>query len=99
MRQGHPQTPIVVASPVLRPDAETTPNRFGATLAQLRAVMEEIADQRISGGDDRLWLVRGGELLEARHLPDGVHPGDEGHQILAAAFGGAVRTALDACRA
>ena len=25
VRQGHPDTPIVVASPVLRPDAETTP--------------------------------------------------------------------------
>ena len=99
VRQGHPQTPIVVASPVLRPDAEATPNRFGATLIELRAVMEELADERIAGGDERVWIVPGGSLLEAHHLPDGVHPGDEGHEILAAAFGGAVRTALDACRA
>jgi lysophospholipase L1-like esterase len=40
--------------------------------------------------------VRGGSLLEPDHLPDGIHPGDEGHQILAVAFGGAVREALEA---
>src|SRR5205823_1485612 len=32
VREGHPETPIVVVSPVLRPDAEATPNRLGATL-------------------------------------------------------------------
>ena len=32
---------MVVASPVLRPDAEATPNRLGATLVDLRAAMEE----------------------------------------------------------
>ena len=33
-------------------------------------------------------------LLVAADLPDGVHPGDEGHRTLASAFGGAVAAAL-----
>jgi lysophospholipase L1-like esterase len=96
VRAGHPDTPIVVTSPVLRPDAEDTPNRLGATLSDLRAVMEDVTLERIAAGDNRLTLVRGGGLLEPAHLPDGIHPGDEGHQILAVAFGGAVREALEA---
>ncbi|MFF4233323.1 GDSL-type esterase/lipase family protein [Streptomyces sp. NPDC001820] len=41
VRQGHPHTPLLLVSPVLRPDAEQTPNRLGATLAELRTAMEE----------------------------------------------------------
>jgi lysophospholipase L1-like esterase len=94
LREGHPETPIVVTSPVLRPDAEGMPNRLGTTLADLRAAMEDVARERIAGGDDRLTLVCGDGLFEAEHLPDGIHPGDEGHRILAAAFGVPVLAAL-----
>jgi lysophospholipase L1-like esterase len=95
VRQGHPETPIVVTSPVLRPDAEATPNRLGATLADLRAAMEDVAHECIAAGDERLTLVPGRGLLERDDLPDGIHPGDDGHRTLAAAFGGAVREALE----
>ncbi len=95
VREGHPEIPIVVTSPVLRPDAEASPNRLGATLGDLRVAMEEITLERIAAGDGALTLVRGGALLEADHLPDGIHPGDEGHRVLAAGFGGAVRDALE----
>jgi lysophospholipase L1-like esterase len=94
VRQGHPETPIVVTSPVLRPDAETTPNRLGTTLDQLRAAMEAVARERIAAGDEHLTLVPGGDVLEPGHLPDGIHPGDVGHRILAVVFGEAVRGAL-----
>ena len=94
VRAGHPDTPIVVGSPVLRPDAESTPNKLGATLADLRRVMEEVAHARIAGGDRRLTLVSGDGVLTADHLPDGIHPGDDGHRILAEVFGGAVAAAL-----
>jgi lysophospholipase L1-like esterase len=95
VRQGHPETPIVVTSPVLRPDAEATPNRLGATLADLRAAMEDVTRECIAAGDDLLVLVPGGGLLEPDDLPDGIHPGDNGHRTLAASFGTAVRTALE----
>lgn len=94
LRQGHPDTPLVVVSPVLRPDAEDTPNRLGATLADLRRAMEEEVERRIAAGDERLRLVRGGDLLGPEHLGDGIHPNDEGHHRLAAHVGAAVRAML-----
>jgi len=87
VRQGHPETPIVVVSPVVRPDAEATPNRLGATLADLRRAMERATDERIGAGDDRLWLIPGGDLLRPEHLSDGIHPDDAGHEILAEVIG------------
>ncbi len=93
VRQGHPETPIVVASPVVRPDAELTPNRVGATLAALRAAIEDVVHARREAGDAHLQLVPGQPLLGAEHLPDGIHPGDEGHAILAERIGPVVATA------
>jgi lysophospholipase L1-like esterase len=89
VREGHPGVPIVLASPVVRPDAEETPNKLGATLADLRAVMEEVG-HRFARDDELLTVVPGGDLLDPALLADGVHPGDEGHAVLARAFGDAV---------
>src|SRR3954462_10721657 len=86
VRAGHPGVPIVLASPVVRPDAEATPNELGATLADLRAAMEEVGE-RMAAEDELLTVLPGGELLDPALLADGVHPGDEGHRVLARAFG------------
>lgn len=94
VRQGHPETPIVVASPVLRPDAEATPNRLGATLVDLRNAIEGVVRERIDAGDTRIELVEGRPLLDAGHLPDGIHPGDVGHAVLADVIGDAVARAV-----
>ena len=93
VRQGHPVTPVVVASPVLRPDAEATPNRLGATLADLRAAMEAAVRLRLDAGDDNLVLVPGADVITAEQLADGIHPGDAGQARLAEVFGAAVVTA------
>jgi lysophospholipase L1-like esterase len=95
VRTGHPNTPIVVASPVIRPDAEDQHNGLGATLADLRSVIEARIERRCEL-DSLIHLVRGGALLTADQLADGVHPGDEGHRVLAEAIGSAVRASLDA---
>lgn len=81
VRQGLPATPVVVVSPIVRPDAEATPNRFGATLASLRNSLET-AVRRF--GDERITLVPGLDLVPAHQLVDGIHPGDLGHASLAA---------------
>ena len=94
VRQGHPDTPIVVTSPILRPDAETTPNLLGATLVDLRTTMEDVTRERIADGDEQLTLVEGGDLVGTDDLADGIHPGDHGHAVLADAFGGAVAAAV-----
>jgi lysophospholipase L1-like esterase len=84
----------VVASPVLRPDAETTPNRLGATLADLRGAMEEAVRDRLDAGDANLVLVPGAPVIIAAQLPDGIHPDDAGHARLAEVFGSAVAVAV-----
>jgi len=94
VRAGHPDTPIVVTSPIVRPDAEETPNALGATLVDLRLSMEHLTRELVDAGDERLTLVEGGDLVGPADLPDGIHPGDHGHAVLAEAFGGAVAAAL-----
>lgn len=95
VRQGHPDTPILVASPIIRPDAEAETNRLGATLADLRRTMEEVVRERIDGGDDRIRLIEGFPLVTEEQLADGIHPNDDGHRALAAALGPAVRGLVD----
>jgi lysophospholipase L1-like esterase len=95
VRQRHPATPIVAVSPVLRVDAETTCNRLGATLADLRTAFEDAIRERMSGGDARLSLVPGLPLLPADRFADGIHPDDEGHARLAAALGPLIHAACD----
>jgi lysophospholipase L1-like esterase len=87
VREGHPHTPIVALSPVLRADAESTPNRLGATLAQLRAAFEAVVAERSAAGDGALRLVSGLPLLGRERFPDGVHPDDRGHAQLARVLG------------
>jgi len=94
VRAGHPETPIVVTSPIVRPDAEETPNALGATLVDLRTAMEELTRELIAAGDAHLMLVEGGGLIGADDLPDGIHPGDHGHEVLADVFGGAVASSV-----
>jgi lysophospholipase L1-like esterase len=89
VRQGHPGIPIVVVSPILRPDAEATPNRLGATLADIRGAIEDVATGR---GD--VTLIPGLGIVGEDHLGDGIHPDDRGHAALAAAIGPAVREAI-----
>ena len=92
VRQGHPTTPIVVCSMILRPEAESTKNRLGATMADLRLDLEDLIED-LRTTDPALSLVRGLPLLTADQIPDGVHPDDSGHAVLAEAFGGAVADA------
>ena len=48
-----------------------------------------------STGDYSLSLVTGETIIEADHLADGIHPGDEGHKRIAAAMAKALNTAID----
>jgi len=94
VRQGHPKTPIVIVSPLLRPDAEQVPNKLGASLAEIRHAFESVTRDRIIGGDATLSLVTGEDIIEADHLADGIHPGDEGHKRIAAHVGKALNAAV-----
>ena len=97
VREGHPDVPIVVCSPVLRPDAETTKNKLGASLEDLREAIEDAVQGRVARGDAELTLVPGGGVLRSGHLAaDQIHPSDDGHQILARVFGERIAAAASA---
>ncbi len=96
VRQGHPTTPIVVISPVVRPDAEDEPNRLGASLSDIRYAIESVTRERIVAGDDHLSLVPGEAIIEPTHLADGIHPGDEGHKRIAATVAKSLNAAMAA---
>lgn len=85
IRSGHPTTPIVVLSPIVRPDAEQTRNAVGATLAELRRSIEDIV-RELGASDNGLWLVPGLGIVNPANLVDGVHPGDAGHASIADAL-------------
>jgi lysophospholipase L1-like esterase len=87
LRAGHPDAPIVIMSPLLRPDAEDTPNALGATLTELRIAIEEAVRERMMAGDVRLHLVEGSTVVSASDLVDSRYPGDDGHIRIAAAVG------------
>jgi lysophospholipase L1-like esterase len=94
VRDRQPDTPVLVISPILRPQAETTPNVLGATLAQLRERMEATVEALVAAGDPALRLVRGAELVTVAGLADGIHPNDPGHRDLANAIGPQLTRAL-----
>ncbi|MBD0744253.1 GDSL-type esterase/lipase family protein [Streptomyces sp. CBMA152] len=85
VRRGHPHTPLLLISPLLRPAAEQTPNTVGATLTELRGAMEDAARDRIADGDSHLHALAGRDLLTPADLTDGLHPDDRGHRKIAAA--------------
>jgi lysophospholipase L1-like esterase len=85
VRQGHPDTPLLVVSPVLRPGAEHAPNARGATLGALRGALEDVVREEIAAGDGHLALLPGLGLLGPEHLVDGLHPDDAGHALIAKA--------------
>jgi lysophospholipase L1-like esterase len=90
VRAGHPGVPIVVVSPITRPDAEEQANRLGATLADLRSAMERAVE---AARDELTLLIPGRDLIGPELLADGIHPGDAGHSVLAGAIGRAVTAA------
>ena len=88
VRMGHPHTPIFFVSPIVRPDAESTPNTVGATLSQLRLAMEHIATESGVG------VITGLDIVTVEQLADGIHPNDEGHRAIAQEVGPIVAGAV-----
>lgn len=91
LRQGHPGTPIIVVTPILRADGEDTPNRLGATMPDLRRAMEQAVHEL---ADDNVTVHDGRDIVDADRFPDGIHPDDDGHAQLAAAIGPLVAKAV-----
>ena len=95
VRQGQPHVPIVVMSPIVRPKAESTPNRLGSTLSELRSALEEsVREFQGASNDGRITLVLGLDLVEPDELADGLHPNDQGHGTMADRIAPYIESAL-----
>ncbi|RII17882.1 hypothetical protein DSC45_13340 [Streptomyces sp. YIM 130001] len=86
IRDGHPGVPLAVLSPIVSPPREDTTGPGGMTLARIRDAVGEAVTLLNEHGDTALHLVDGLHVLgppDAALLPDGLHPGPEGHELMA----------------
>ena len=89
IREGHPETPLAVVSPIYSPARETAKNAVGFTLQMMREHLASVVDTLRSFGDQNLWYFDGLELLgadQADLLPDDLHPNGEGYRLMAENF-------------
>ncbi|RKN83769.1 SGNH/GDSL hydrolase family protein [Paenibacillus ginsengarvi] len=90
VREKHPDTPIIVMSPIWSPPRETTPNTVGFTLAEMREEVEAAVAAMEGLGDQHLHYVHGHAIFDesyAEHLPDNLHPNGQGYAIMGQNFG------------
>ena len=107
VRDGHPETPLVLVTPVLCPSLEEHPGPTvddaqgrATTLPRppalaggaltLQRVRERLAGVVEARQDPHLHLVSGLDLFGAQdlvHLPDLLHPDQEGYDLIAQRFG------------
>ena len=89
VREGHPVTPIVLASPIWGVHRETEVNPVGFTLASMRDEVQSVVELLRTRGDRQIHYVDGQALFGAslaHLLPDDLHPNGEGYRVLAANF-------------
>ena len=89
LRDGHPDTPIAVVSPICHPPRESTPNVVEMTLQLMRQRLAEACQVLTDLGDTNLHYVDGLQLMgpDDVHLyADGIHPSAEGYRFLADAY-------------
>jgi hypothetical protein len=78
IRDGHPETPILLTTPLHAPEREQQRNALGLTLADVRA--------EVANAAHGLPVVDGPTILgpaDAGLLADGLHPDAEGYRLIA----------------
>lgn len=86
IRDGHPNTPILVISPIVSPEREDEPGGGGMTLRQLRREVETAAEILRRHGDTDVHLLSGLDVVgpdDASVLWDGLHPDAGGYALMA----------------
>ena len=82
IRDGHPETPLAVCSPIWGHDRETAPNAAGLTLVQMRYEVAEAVEAFRRRGDANIHYIDGLKLFDeslAEFLPDNTHPDAAGY--------------------
>ena len=86
IREKHPDTPMVIFSPIYSPDREEYPNAVGFTLSQMRVEIKKAVRKLHKHGDRNIHYVNGLDIFNENYahlLPDGLHPNTEGYGIMA----------------
>ncbi len=98
IREKHPETPIILISPIGYPPHETTPNRVDYTISQMREAIEDVWQRLVDAGDRHLGCVNGLDVfnldLIAEHTEDQCHPSADGIELMADNFDRAVMSKL-----
>ena len=97
LREGHPNTPLAVISPIYSPSREETPNAVEFTLRNMREEVAEAVSALQGRGDRNIHYVDGLKLFGSEYthmLPDGLHPDPEGYKTLGYNFLREVATPL-----
>ncbi len=89
LRDGHPESPLVVISPIYGARRELQKNAVGFTLPEMREEVETAVAALRTAGDRHIHYWNGLDLFGpdlASHLPDDLHPDAEGYQIIGRRF-------------
>ena len=89
VREKHPDTPIVLMSPICSPPREETPNAVGFHLKGMREEVKSAAEALQSHGDRHIHYVDGLSVFGADYvhlLPDELHPDAEGYRVMGKNF-------------
>lgn len=89
LREGHPDTPLVVMSPIHAVQRETEVNAVGFTIQAMREEVEKAVAALKSQGDDHIHYVNGLDIFgadSAHLLPDDLHPNAEGYELMGRNF-------------
>jgi hypothetical protein len=85
LREGHPNIPLIVMSPIYSPQREVTPNVVGFDLPFMRQEIETAVHTLQQYGDSNIHYIDGLTNLGADHahlLPDDLHPNAEGYKLM-----------------
>jgi hypothetical protein len=99
VRDGHPDTPIVVITPIMAPDREQQPNVAGMTLVEIREQVVAAVETLERLGDAHLAIIDGLEVLGAGEtdlLTDRLHPSADGYRLMAERLAPRLRDVLEA---
>ena len=90
IREGHPDTPLALISPIGYPPHETAPNVVGYTIQGMRDDIEDAHDRLARRRDDKLFYFDGLDLFSldeiARYAEDQCHPDADGIELMAEHF-------------
>ncbi len=89
IREGHPEIPIALISPIYSAPRETNKNAVGLTLSQMRDEVSEAVTILKANNDHNLFYFDGLTILGPefnQYLPDQLHPNAEGYKHLANNF-------------